>query len=413
MKNSGDRKAPESYEGLETLLNFYLNVKANPKTDWRFILGGYSYLGSAAGCTPKLATPDIDGVLEKEGAYEFSKLFLIKLGKENQRIGRRMPEIAKYVKILQTPDGMVIGEKKLSRIFRECDLMEYEYEAACAETAKEFVRYNLIPGAIEYFRKSRRDMGYENALLGGPPDRGLEFLVELLNKYIGDERIGIPKENIAGTHFPFKDGRLAGDVEFLVGRRRVEKKNRLFEGKISTKYGCYFIFDNDPVLNAATLKSGLNPSVIIGEFSREKLRQLGLDVFTCCPEARDNLLNVIPPMNRFDYGWIVANIVPGDVRRKSFGFSIEQRKTFNRLEALDDAEAEFSYIKDRFASLSLQILDIKGKYKLLTEESEIRDEVWKLLTTKEDSKRKIKRIFEFFESNIPETEALEGVLYAV
>jgi phosphoserine phosphatase len=390
----------------KNLLNFYLNVKINPKVDWSFLLGQYPYLGYLGGETValKIAAFDVDGVLEKEGSDEFSNIALYKLAKENTKILKRMPEIAKYVKILQTMDGIDIGKRELSRIFRDCNLRESEYQNACEEAVKEFVKHSLISGAKTCIKRLRKKMGYESALLSAAPHEYLELLAEYL---------GIPKENVVGTRFPFYNGMLRGDIDFLVGKRRLEGKNILLERKVSTKHGCYFIFDNDPNLNAPTLKSGLNPSILVGDFPREELLKLDFDVFSCCPEARENLTNIINPINRFEYGWVVANAIPKEAISKAFRLSYNQRRLFDQLEIMDVAREEYSSLRDQFVSVSLQILNLKDEFKLIAEDSEIRDDLWRLIIAKGNAKDQIKSIFEFFKTNVPETEALESQLYEI
>lgn len=385
----------------KNLLNFYLNVKSTPKTDWRFILGQYSFLGYSPDTVPKLAVFDFDGILEKQEADELYKLVLSKMIKINGRIQKRANDLVKWIGVLQTPEGYKIAKDKIVGIFKECKLTKSEYDEANEEAAKEFIKESLVNGAKNCIERLKHEMGYLPTIISA----GFKQAEIKVCEYLG-----ILKENVTATQFLFDDDKFY-EIDFVLGSRRTEAKNDILKRRLGRKYGCYFIFDNDPILNASTLKSGLNPAIIIGDYLREELVQLNFDVFTCCPEARDNLLNIIPSMDRFEYGWIIANILPKKIIDKSFNLSAKQRELFNQLEFLDVAKSEFSSLRDKFVSLSLQILDIKEKFHLITEKTEIRNELLELITVKKNVKKKIENIFEFFEDNVPETEVLEGSLY--
>ncbi len=387
----------------KNLLNFYLNVKSRPKTDWRFIFGQHPYLGYSSDTIPKLAIFDFDGIFEKQDKDELYKLVLSKMVKTNRKLQNRVNDLVKWIKILQTPEGYKPAKDKIVEIFKSCNLTRSEYDESNDEAAKEFIKNSLVNGAKTCIKRLKYKMGYLPAIISAG-FRPAEIKV--------CEYLGISNTNVTATQFLFDGDEFYG-IDFVLGSRRMDAKSNLLKRKLGSRYGCYFIFDNDPVLNASILKSGLNPSVIIGDYPREQLMQLDFDVFTCCPEARDNLLNIIPSMNRFEYGWTVANILPKKIINKFFSLSTKQRKLFNQLEALDVAKSEFSSLRDRLVSLSLQILNIKEKFHLITEESEIRDDLWRLLVIKKDAKKKINDIFEFFETNVPETESLEELLYDV
>lgn len=387
---------------LVALFNFYLKTLFNPRSDFYFVREGYSFLGRDLSNVSKWKALglDVDGVLNRKKTPSLSQIILNDIANEYGK-QKSLSEVIKYVKLLQTPDGMKIGEKKLSEIYtKEYDLDEETFNKVCYDSVKDFIKSNLITGALDFIKKST-EMGYYIILLSAAPRIALKFLVEELS---------LPIENFTGSYFPFINGKLRGHINFLVGNRRVQAKNEYLEKKIDTRYGCYVIIDDNPTLNAPTLKSGLNPAILVENFSNIELEKLDLDVYTCCPEARENLLYLLNPISKFEHAVIKWTVMGRNTIQNCFRLSMEQKEIYKKVFTRSDSKPDLNSLKYDFAHSALKIININGKFRLIKEESEIRRQIWELLFTADRIEEKIEAIYQYLKNNIPESHINKKIL---
>lgn len=385
------------------LLNFYSNADFSAQTDFFLNLGENPFLGYDPSKVryKKAGISDVDGVFNAKDANPLYKNFLLEMCKENSKVKQELPKIIKYLKVLQTPGKEKEGELLISKEFRECNIKEDQVNNACREAAKNFIRYSLISGARDFIRKIDEELGYTPGLLSASPKLSLDILAEYL---------GIPSSNVYATRFRFKNGKFY-TIDFMLGMRRLNAKNNFLKNRVDTKYGCYFIVDDDPLLNLCTLKSGLNPTIIVGDFPKK----LPFDVSILCMEARDNLLNLVKPILRYEYAWIVYHLMDDKTIYKSFTLASEQKKLFNELmKSYSEPELKDlrNQLKIKFAKKSIQILNIKSKFGLITRENYIRDQIATVLLEMDESREKevAEEVFKYFKNYIPETGADEKLI---
>ena len=372
------------------MLDFYLNTPFLPNTDYSIRLGKHSYLGLIEGSYMKGLVSDFDGVYNRPGSLELYKLVTEKLAEKNKIIGKRMTHIEGLFKKLRSPSKVPYVEEEIGKTFTSCGLKRGEYKEANEEAAEEFLKHSLTRGAKEYISRTKSEMGYLSAVVSGCYKTALTIVCE---------SIGIPERHVYGTDIGFYGD--AVSAHLMLGNRKVKArdtfltaKNGFLEGTIGTRYGCYFVIDDDPILDAPLLKTGLNPSIIVGDFKRA---ELPFDVTTTCVESRENMLNLIPPMYRFEYGFVAT-----------FLSDLPAQHQINNLSCdLGDYikdRSDFEHVKDDFIKKTLKILDIKEGQRLIYDASYIRNTVGRLLVEddKETTYKIANGIFDYFKSYIPE-----------
>ncbi len=366
---------------LKEVLNCYLNAKILPKTDFYFLIGKYPYLGKPTqDFCPKLAISDFDGVFNRKDSPDLYMEIFKNMAKENPKIRKNFEKILKIDKKIRTPEDVEIAEKEFSKIFKKCKLKKEEFENACEEVAKEFLKFSLVRGAKSCVYRLQKELGYVFSIISGSPRKALEK--------IGKE-IGISTEYIYGTEYFFdKKGNFL-KLKLVLGSRKNEKKEQLLQKNIQNKYGCCFIFEDEPILNAPYMKAGINPSIIIG-----KPQPLPFDIFAFCPQARENLEELVKEVYKFEYGWVSIHSLEEWELKRIIELS-------NKIKKIDLSVPKN---KREFCKILIEIVELKEKYKLISSPSLFKNLIFDLIQEEDQEKCKtlMKKIWKISVSRFPE-----------
>lgn len=370
-------------EFYKKILNSYLNVKIIPRTDFSFLIENYPYLGipKREKFCMKAGMLDCDGVLNRKDAQELYKDVFDELAKRNSLIRRDFDKLLKIDEKIQKPEDVSIAKEKFSSFFRTHKLKKEEFDSACEEVAENFVKYSLIKGARRCVYRLEKELGYLLAVISGCPRKALERVTESM---------GIKSENIYATEYFFnKEGEFES-LNLILGFEKPKEKDSFLKKNVQTRYGCCFVFEDDPILSAPYMKTGINPSILIGKY----LKSLPFDVVTCCPEARDNLEELIKEVYKFEYGWVSIHSLENEELKNI----IELSKRFRSLDPSDLKN------KEKFCKILIEILEIKEKYRLISSPSWLKKLITNLIITKdqEESKKLMGKIWKFSLSNFPE-----------
>lgn len=371
---------------LKGLFDLYLNTKFIPLSYHLFISGHLSYLGYLPGqkIFPKAAIFDFDGVFEFPGNMPLYLLFPNKLAEENQKVRRKLPELEKYFEKMGKSGDVVWVEEKISKIYRECDLSPSNIKTATDDVVKEF---RFAKKSREFISRIKNEMGYLPGIISGAPQLPLESLGEML---------GIDKENVYGTEFHFDEKGKFEKISLRLRFRKLDAKATFLQKFVNNPHGCYFVFSDDPKLDEPLAKAGLNPSIFIGKFERN---ELPFDVCTTCPEARENMLNLIPKMYQFEMAY-VASFYRG--RREEEKILSLRDEIIDLYEISLERIVEFDHMKNNFAKKSIEFLNF---YKPpIAKISQMIGLVFKLsvATNVRESKKYMTELLTYFKKYVPE-----------
>jgi hypothetical protein len=378
----------------QKVLNLYLNADFIPFSYNLFISGQHSYLGNLfnAGLHPKAAVFDFDGVFEFPDTLPLYRLFIEKLFKENNSLSLRSKDIELCINQMEETGDIPTGEQKLVKIYIECGVTKNQCENAKKETVKEF-RFARNSG--KFIDKIKFELGYLPAIISGSPQMVLEPLGEIL---------GIYKNNIYGSVFRFDGERLVG-IFLRLNSRKVDAQDILLQKFVNNMYGCRFFYSDDFVADASVAKLGLNPSIFVSKLGRE---ELPFDVAVCCPEARENMLNLIPRMYAFEAGYVTTNSRNLEEERGVSELAIRVQELAK--EAVELKNADFYTRKKSFINNSIKLYTankrfmVKGEY--------MKEKILNLMASKdeEENKELIAKISQFFRNYVAESHAERGWL---
>lgn len=362
---------------MKEILNSYLNANSVPRIDFSFLIEGYPYLEvpKRERFCKKAAILDCDGVLNRRDAQELYKDVFYLLFKED------FENILKIDERIKKPEDVPRGEKELSNFFKSYKIRKEKIDLACEEAAENFIKFSLVKGAKRFVYRLEKELGYEVALISGCFKKAVERVAE---------EIGIKRENVYATEYFCDETGEFKDMRLVLGSRKLERKNFFLKKNIQTSYGCCFVVEDEYELNAPYMKAGINPSIIVGK----RVKSLPFDVYTFCPEARDNLEELIKKVYGFEYGWVSIHLLGREGVEDLLDFCKEIR-------SLNLSNTE---IKEDFCRALLKIVDLKERYRLIPSSSWLKELILDLIITKDEIKSKelIKKIWNLSCSNIPE-----------
>ncbi|MEM5882866.1 MAG: HAD family hydrolase [Candidatus Aenigmatarchaeota archaeon] len=321
------------------ILNLYLNANFTPLSENIFIIENHPYMGYKTGLQayPKACIFDFDGVFEFPGSSPLYKLFIEKLMDENRKLESRKDEIDESIKLILAGD-LPSGEKKMAKIYRESEVKKEECEIAAIEAVKEFKFAKNARKLIQEIKK----MGYCIAIISGSMQIALEGVGEIL---------GIDKENIFGSVLEYDENGKVKDILLRLNFRKLEAQDFYLKKFINNSYGCRFFFTDDYVSDAPTAKFGLNPAIILNKARREELQ---FDVAACCPEAREDMLKLIPLIYKFEQGYVNIHLRSEEEEKKIIDLAREIK-----ILSSDISKDKIVFLKKSFLSKSIEL------YKLL------------------------------------------------
>ena len=369
------------------LLDFYLNANFSPRTDYFFNVDSSEYLTETAKLYSKAIICDWDGVFNKKGDPPLYKIVWAELGVENNEVKIGREELERIDDRIRRPEDVVAGERELIEFFRRCHLKGEEFRLANTRAAEQFLEYYLKRGSREFVSKVKDKMGYLPAVLSGCSKIALETVAHI---------IGFSTRNIFGTPYFFNEDDEFVGMHLLLGWRKPEKRRQFLQQNIGTRYGCSVILEDDIMLGAPQIKTGISPSIIVGKYKRN---EIPFDIVTCCPEAEDDLEKVIPAICRFEYGWVTINLIPQQDIDSIFDLSRSVVEAVSTIDKSNFHSTGFSIAKG-----ILQILEIKSRYHLVFGEKWIRELVARLIIADSfDDVEKIKnQLLTFCQDYIPE-----------
>jgi hypothetical protein len=380
----------KTYEYKKRVLNLYLNSYYPLPKNRIFISGEHSYLGYILnrGLIRRVTIFDFDGVFEFPDSTHLYRLFAEELCNENSSLKLRWGDLDECFSFIQETGDIPTGEKKIEGIFKDCHLTKKQSEDATKETIKkfEFARNaKLLVPALE------KETGHESFIISGSYGIVLSPIGEIL---------GIDMNNIYASELNFDDETEAfTGISLRLNSRKVEARNSILKRFADTTSGRCYIFSDDPKLDAPLAKSGLNPSVFLGRFERS---ELPFDVSVPCPEARENMLKLIPKVQRGDLGWLVANYR-----------SIEKEKTISDL-ALDVQEvSEQMYVENRRRLFIRKSIELINNCKDFVEEKRyVEGRILDLMSAEDEDENKelMRELSKFFKDNVVESNAKRGWL---
>lgn len=367
----------KDFEFYKKVLNSYLNASSVPRIDFSFLIEGYPYLEvpKRENFCKKAAILDCDGVLNRRDAQELYKDFFYLLFKED------FEKVLKIDERIKRPEDVPRGEKELSIFFKSHKLKKEEIDLACEEATRNFIKFSLVKGAKRFVYRLQNELGYEVALISGCYKKAVEKVAE---------EIGIKRENVYATEYFYDETGEFKSMRLVIGSRKLEGKNLFLKKNIQTSYGCCFVFEDEYELNAPYMKAGINPSIIVGK----RVKELPFDVYAFCPEARDNLEELIKKVYAFEYGWVSIHLLGREGIEDLLGLC-------KKIRSLDLSNTK---AKEEFCRNLLKIVNLKERYRLISGSSWLKELILDLIMTKDEIENKeLKRkIWNFSCSNIPE-----------
>ncbi|MFH1623254.1 MAG: HAD family hydrolase [Candidatus Aenigmatarchaeota archaeon] len=379
------------------MLDFFLNSKSIPATDYSAMLGGYPYMGYAKGGLLKGLVSDFDGVFERPDAKPLYIDTTVELGRENRTLGERIGDVWSILKHLITPADVPAVEAAIGKLYTYCGLTYGQYMEANRKAAEKFIRDSLVKGAKAYISKLGDEMGYVPAIVSGGYKPALGIVCN---------HLGIQAENVYATELGFHGHTVT--AKLMVGERKPEAKDTFLKHKnsmlkmgIGAEYGCHFIIDDNPSeLEAPFIKSGLNPSLITGNFER---KELPFDVSAPCPEAREDMTRLIPPMYRYEYGWVAVNTTDAKTEHDMICSTLDVKEALARGPPYDS--------KTGIVSRANEVISTKEARGLVHDADGIRNMLARFLIFEgSESEQLARNIMEYFDNYIPETHAKTGML---
>ncbi len=243
---------------------------------------------------PKIFASDFDHTLIAETAFN---LVLKYSAREEQKLEKFLKDILLVVKekIYNKQDfGSAVEEIK--SILRKVPYEEKVYHHACKSASEEIVEKYVIPGSEE-FREGLEERLYEIKIFSGSPKEAVA--------YSSKEIFNLDESSVAATEFIFKDGILY-DINHMLGIRKYEALQKIIESKIgknprlqiaiSKKPKFLYVAASDsPIDRFLGMNAGINPFILINE-KAENISETTIH----CPEARSNLKNVLPWIDRWE-----------------------------------------------------------------------------------------------------------------
>jgi hypothetical protein len=386
----------DSNQFRQRVLNLYLNADFIPFSYNLFISGQHSYLGYLynSGLYPKAAIFDFDGVFEFPDTLPLYKLFILKLFEENRKLELRARDIESCIQIMQKTGDIPTGEQKLARIYIESGLTGGQCENAKLETIKEF---RFVRNAKKFISRIKYELGYVPGIISGSPQMVLEPMGEIM---------GMDKSNVYGSEFRFdeKDEKLVG-ISLRLNFRKLDAQNVFLQKFVNNMYGCRFFFTDDYAADAPLMKLGLNPAILIGKFKEENV---SFDMVACCPEARENMLNLIPRMYRFEFGYVVVNSRTKEEEQKISDLALEVREIAR--EAFTLKSTDFFVGKGSFVKKAIDLYTASEKF--IAKRHYIKERILRLMIIRneDESKELMSNIAKFFRKYVAESHAQIGWL---
>jgi phosphoserine phosphatase len=398
-----DSRTPEGidYEYRKRMLDFYLNADFVPRTDYSFKLGKlwkYPYLGMVEGSHMKGIALDFDGIVNRPDATELYKEVVERLAEKNGIFRKRLGDMDACFRRLKLPESVPEVETEIGRILTSSGLTRAQYLEANEEAANDFLKDSLTYGVKEYVRKTKEEMGYITAVISGGFHDSLKIVCR---------EIGIPAENVYGTEILFHRQNI--EARLMLGDNRVrtrdvflDAKNIILKENAGVQYGCYFSVDDNPTLSRPSLKTGLNPSIIAGDFQRE---ELPFDVTTTCKGARENMLKLIEPMYKFEYGWVSTHVTDVETQHRTNALCCDL------MEYMADT-VRFESVKAEFVKKAFRVLEIKEKHHLTYDAPTFRRMLGMLLVESEPFRIAglANEVFGYLRHYVPEMNAERDML---
>jgi len=401
-------------EYARRMLDFFLNSPFSPANDYYVVIDGRSYMGRLEGSAAKMVAFDFDGVIEKKGAPPLYISVREKIGEKNRAVGMRDKEVLSCLGRLKMPADVPGVERKIGRIYTECGLTYRQYMDANIDAAEEFIDHDIVKGAKPCIRRLDSEMGYVPFFVSGCDEPALGIVCDHL-EVLGNRLHGIMdafhnedeaavrdyleilRSRVRGTTVDFYGGEVR--PKMMLGYRKPEAKGDVMERTVGTRHGCCFVIDDNPSpLEDPFIKAGINPSIITGDFKRS---ELPFDVTVPCPEAREDLTRLIPPIYRYEYGWVATrktDVVTEDkIIKAASGLA----------RSLSD-ERSIRSDQDRFvlASRAYKLIELKKARGLARKTDDAEDMTVRFAASKvEDRKRLADELLEYLYSYVPEMRA--------
>ena len=377
-------------EYARRMLDFFLNSRFSPANDYYVVIDGRSYMGRLEGSAAKVVVFDFDGVVEKQGANPLYESVRKELGVKNKEVGRRNNEIWSCLGRLKTPADVPAVEDEIGGIYTECGLTHQQYIDANNDAAKEFIKHDLVKGAKTCIRRLDSEMGYTPVVISGCFKPALDVVCD---------HLGIPQKHVYGTTLDFYGNKVR--PRLMLGDRKPKAKGDVLEHTVGTRHGCCFVIDNNPSpIEDPFIKAGINPSIIVGDFKRH---ELPFDVTVPCPEAREDLTRLIPPMYRYEYGWVATRTTDAVTEHEIISAASEITKSL--------ADARSVLDRSRLVSKADRIISLKERRGLVRNADAARRMFGRFLVSgDEDRKILAGKLLEYFDTYVPEMRAREDML---
>jgi hypothetical protein len=375
------------------MLDFSLNSGFSPANDYYVVIDGRSYMGRLEGSAAKVVVFDFDGVVEKRGANPLYESVRKELGVKNKEVGRRNNEIWSCLGRLKTPADVPAVEDEIGSIYTECGLTYQQYIDANNDAAKEFIKHDIVKGAKACIRRLDDEMGYTPVVISGCYKPALDVVCD---------HLGILQKRVYGTTLDFYGNTVR--PRLMLGDRKPEAKGDVMERTVGTRHGCCVVINDNPSpLEDPVIKAGINPSIITGDFKRS---ELPFDVTVPCPEAREDLTRLIPPIYRYEYGWVVTRTTDVLTEHEAIGTASAVRAGLTDTTGVDSDRVRF-----RIASEANRLLELKEKSGLVRNVDAARNMLARFLVSEgADSKVLAGEILDYFYKHMPEMRAEREML---
>ena len=373
----------------QKVLNLYLNADFIPFSHLMFIYGKHSYLGYMPnlGLYPKAAVFDFDGVFELPGTLYSYRLFIKNLFRENWKLRLREADIDSCINSMESTGDIGKGEMGLAKIYFESELTKGQCERARDQTVKDF---RFVRNGRRCVNRIKFQLGYVPAIISGSPQLVLEPLAKMVE---------IDVSNVYASEFKFDGLERFTGMYLRLNSRKVLAQDIYLQKFVNSMYGCRFFF-TDEISDVSAAKLGLNPAVFLGEFKRE---MVPMDVFACCLEARENMLNLIPLMYKFELGYILANTRTKEEEERISELAIGVREIAREAFALKSTD--FYICKKSFISRAVDLYTANERY--IDKKYYIKQQILRLMfsTNEENDKELMAEIAQFFRNYVAESHA--------
>ncbi len=275
---------------------------------------------------------DCDGVVNKPATPAPMEFYVDYITDKNDYLMQRKEHIIRNIKMLEKEENFGTYADAISDDFRKGGLSWRTHVEAC-----NYSRENLSLATNFTPTMSRlRDMGYRPFVLSASP----RDLVVRLSK-----RLAIVEDDIEATEFHFDQDGLFQNMQLNLGSTRAEKRDRIMERTVLTKYGLEVMVNDNPVTGRKIVKSGWNHVYFWLKDSPPMPENINVDML----DLRRDFERLVGKIKQLERGLAVTIMMDEKGYKEAIGIAHDVMEMGNR--AMNISGLEFNEDKKKFARM--------------------------------------------------------------